>query len=49
MSNKPKQESVCKTGHAPSPMLLCHSHCDLDLYPIDLKTSSLYDKCVYEV
>ena len=31
-----KQESVCKTGLVP-PMLLCHSHCDLGLYPIDPK------------
>ena len=31
-----KQESVCKTGYAHL-MLLCHSHCDLDLYPIELK------------
>ena len=31
-----KQESVCKTGHAPV-MLLCHSHCNLDLYLTDPK------------
>ena len=31
-----KQEYVCKTGHAP-PMLLCHSHFDLDLYAIGPK------------
>ena len=30
-----KYKCVCKTGHPPPPMLLCHSHGDLDLYPTD--------------
>ena len=34
--NPQKQESACKKGHAPL-TLLCHSHCDLDLYLIDPK------------
>ena len=36
--HKQKETRVCKTGHAPHPpMLPCHSHCYLDLYPNQAK------------
>ena len=43
-----KPESVCKTGQTPL-ALLCDSHSDLDLYPIDPKIEREHQLCMTNV